>query len=185
MRKNVEYIGVEDEYIPENERYVDESLLGDDEKTKKAIKRFGIVHMVVMFIPFIMFVLIAFFIITQFNRISNMQLNQANSMFSIMNSSNSFVKVDQYYAQFQGTNDGWTVRHLIDHVVTHNKTENYIVTVVYNDITAITEDELVALKYQIEDSGFVDYELSIDYTQYGANKITIKDITEINNTVEN
>ena len=42
MKKNSEYIGVDDKFIPENEKYVDDSILGNKEeskaKTKKVLK---------------------------------------------------------------------------------------------------------------------------------------------------
>ena len=42
MKKNGEYVGVDEKFIPENEKYVDESILGNkeekDRKVKKGIK---------------------------------------------------------------------------------------------------------------------------------------------------
>ena len=41
MKKNGEFVGVDEKFIPENEKYVDESLLGDKEKAKKTAKKFA------------------------------------------------------------------------------------------------------------------------------------------------
>ena len=35
MKKNGEFVGVDEKFIPEDEKYVDESLVGDKEKAKK------------------------------------------------------------------------------------------------------------------------------------------------------
>lgn len=35
MKKKGEYVGIDEKYVPENEKYVDESLLGNKEETKK------------------------------------------------------------------------------------------------------------------------------------------------------
>ena len=39
MRRNSEYMGVNEEFIPESERYVQDSILGNREETKISIKR--------------------------------------------------------------------------------------------------------------------------------------------------
>lgn len=39
MKKNSEYIGVDEKFIPENEKYVDDSILGNEEESKKKIKK--------------------------------------------------------------------------------------------------------------------------------------------------
>ena len=39
MKKNGEYVGVDEQFIPEDEKYVDESLLGNKEETRKKVKK--------------------------------------------------------------------------------------------------------------------------------------------------
>ena len=40
MKKNGEYVGVDEKFIPENEKYVDESILGNKEETEEKIKSY-------------------------------------------------------------------------------------------------------------------------------------------------
>lgn len=40
MKKNSEFVGVDEKFIPENEKYVDESLLGNKEESRTKIKKF-------------------------------------------------------------------------------------------------------------------------------------------------
>ena len=39
MKRNSEFIGVDEQYIPEDEKYVDESILGNKEESKNKIKK--------------------------------------------------------------------------------------------------------------------------------------------------
>ena len=52
MKKNGEYVGIDDKYIPEDEKYVDDSLLGDKqinpENVKKVAKKIGIGYLIFM-----------------------------------------------------------------------------------------------------------------------------------------
>ena len=156
MKKNGEFVGVDEKFIPENEKYVDESLLGDKENAKKVAKRFGIGYLAIMFVPIVIFIIMSFVMTSRFNNFGS--------------------RTNYHFEQYQGTQDGWEVRHILDNVVTHNKTNNYIVTVTYNGNTATSEDDLVAIKYQISDSSFEEYEVSIGYDKKGrANQITIRD----------
>ena len=158
MKKNGEFVGVDEKFIPEDEKYVDESLVGDKEKAKKVEKRFGIGYLAIMFLPIVFFIIMLIVMTGHFKNGN---------------------KVNYHFEQYQGTNDGWEVRRVLDNVVTNNKTNEDVVTVVYNDIVATSEDDIVAIKYQIVDSGFKEYELSIGYDKKGrTNKITIKDIQQ-------
>lgn len=161
MKKNGEYVGVDEKFIPENEKYVDESLLGDKEKAKKTAKRFTVGYLCFVFLIF------AFVIgMVIFGFIS------AKKGYDDFSSKGS---VDYMFEQYQGTNWGVTVQSVLDKVVTNNKTGKKIVTVVYKDKTATTEDEIVEMKRQLVSN--IDYEVSIDYDDSGkVNKITIKDI---------
>lgn len=84
MKKNGEYVGVDDKYIPENEKYVDDSLLGDkqinQENIKKVAKKIGIGYL--FFIGLIIAVpigLIIFFGI-RFNNYFNKSKNMFNEV---------------------------------------------------------------------------------------------------------
>ena len=64
MKKNSQYIGVDDKYIPKDEKYVDDSVLGSKEESRKTIikgvKIFGIGYMIV--IGIILAIIIAAFV---------------------------------------------------------------------------------------------------------------------------
>ena len=84
MKKNGEYVGVDDKYIPENEKYVDDSLLGDkqinQENVKKIAKKIGMGYLI--FIGLIIAVpigLIIFFGI-RFNNTFNKSKNMFNEV---------------------------------------------------------------------------------------------------------
>ena len=118
MKKNGEFVGVDEKFIPEDEKYVNESILGDKEETKEkvnqyvkkggeAAKKIGIAYLAMMFLPFIIFIIMAIVMFT-----------------TVWNVRNSATRTDYYFEQYQGTNDGWEVRRILDNVVTHNKTNN-------------------------------------------------------------
>lgn len=46
MKKNGQFVGIDEEFVPEEEKYVDESLLGDKQKTTKVLKTVGIGYLV-------------------------------------------------------------------------------------------------------------------------------------------
>lgn len=180
MKKNGEYVGVDEKFIPENEKYVDESLLGDKEKAKKVAKRFakrfakfakrfGIGYLCFFFLIFAFVIGMMIFGITRF-----VSMRKDFDNFS----SNGTVSVDYMFEQYQGTNWGSTVMGVLDKVVTNNKTGKKTVTVVYKDKTATTEEEIVALKKELVSN--IDYELSIGYDNSGkVNQITIKDVKKV------
>ena len=53
MKKNSKYVGVDEKFIPEDEKYVDDSLLGDKEKTKKVIGTGFLVYSVIFLVIFV------------------------------------------------------------------------------------------------------------------------------------
>lgn len=75
MKKNSEYVGVDEEFIPENEKYVDESLLGNREESKKAIKKvakgIGIGYLCLIGFVAIFMIGIIIFGFTMFSKVSN------------------------------------------------------------------------------------------------------------------
>ena len=165
MKKNTDYIGVEDKYIPEEEKYVDDSVLGDKEKTRKTIKKFGIGYLC-FFLMF--FALIIGFIIFQFTNIMKVQKN-----FGSFASSFNKTSINAQFEQYQGTTT--FTKSALDKIVTNNKKyPDHKITVVYNGKTAVEEDDIVEIKYSLTET---KYEVSLDYDKDGCvNKFTIKDI---------
>lgn len=101
MKKNGQYVGVDEKYIPDDEKYVDESVIGastneiannvkeylsDDknkEKTKKIIKGVGIGYLAVVLFIFIIAIVVFVFIFMNFIKINN-RINENQSNFSVM-----------------------------------------------------------------------------------------------------
>ncbi len=172
MKKNGEYIGVDDEFIPEDEKYVDESIIGDrkasNEKIKKVAKRIGIGYIIFFIIIFA--IVMGIIIFTLFNFI-NMSNNREKLSTITLNKGNMFT-----FNHLQGTNYGNIIKEYLDDVVTNNKAGGYTtITVVYNDKLASEEETIVEIKHLLED--WTKYECSLDYASSNVvNKITIKDI---------
>ena len=65
-------------------------------------------------------------------------------------------------------------------IITNNKLDAYTtITVVYNEKSAVTEEEILSLKQEISNAGSKKYEVSVDYADSRGqviNKVTIKDI---------
>lgn len=99
MKKNSEYVGVDEKFIPENEKYVDESLLGNKEESKKTIKKVakGIGIGYLCFIGFVAIFMIGIIIFgfTMFNKVSNKGMEifteTKDQMMDIYNNKSSLI----------------------------------------------------------------------------------------------
>lgn len=159
--KNSEYVGVNDEFIPEEEKYVDSSYLENNKKVKSRILKGGIAYFIVFFIIFIG---MGIFIFKYWGEIAN-------------DVESSDVKVfNNNFELRTGTQNKTGIEHLLDDIVTNNKTEkNHIIKVTYNQTTTSDPNSIVEIKHSLDDNK--DYEVSADYDSNGfINKITIKDI---------
>ena len=73
MKRNSEFVGIDEQFIPEDEKYVDESILGDEEQEKNKIKKFlkiGLGAWAVLVLVVIVFFVII--VISIFNHSKNM-----------------------------------------------------------------------------------------------------------------
>ena len=108
--KNGEYVGIDDKFIPEDEKYVDESLLGNNEETKKKLKSgakigakvigFGFgTYIIISLIGFIifcvLFVSVARFI---FNQAKNIEQEKHQSQIKMQQQQEEF---DEMYKDTQ------------------------------------------------------------------------------------
>lgn len=168
MKKNGEFVGVDEKYIPENEKYVDESLLGDREKSKKAAKRFAKGYLI-FFVIFFVFVI-------GFSIVNIIRMNDKTNSFQ----TNNFQTNKYTFSNLQGTQSAFDLKEYLDDIITNNKLDAYTkITVVYNGKSATTEDELLVLKNELNNTGIDAYEVSVDYADslgQAINKVTIKDI---------
>ena len=220
MKKNGQYVGVDEKYIPDEEKYVDnetnkeikgavndglnsvKDYLTDkdnQEKIKKAgkkgfkfLKGVGIGYLV--FIGIIIAFAIGIFVLV-FVNMAKMNdktgdiINQSNSLIDeVIDDMNDQINSDEITDQFSkaeinafnapfelysGSQTGLFIETLLNKIVTNNKKEEHIITVVYNDITTAIPDDITTLKENFED--FEEYEVSLDYDTNGfVNKVTIK-----------
>ena len=84
MKKNGEYVGVDDKYIPEDEKYVDDSLLGDkqisSENIKKVAKKVGIGYLIFMGLIIAVPIGLMIFFGIRFNNYFNKSKNMFNEV---------------------------------------------------------------------------------------------------------
>ena len=88
MKKNSEYVGVDEKFIPENEKYVNDSILGSREESKKKVKK-AIKIGLGVYIGWILFVLVIMVCIVSFGykmfKDAQQQQQMVNSWGTTMN----------------------------------------------------------------------------------------------------
>lgn len=89
MKKNSEYVGVDEKFIPENEKYVNDSILGSTEESKKKMKKALKIGLGVWAI--LVIVGIAFFVIVVM-LIFNHSKNMNKQVFDIFSSATEQIK---------------------------------------------------------------------------------------------
>ena len=70
-----------------------------------------------------------------------------------------------FFELYSGSQTGLFIETLLNKIVTNNKKEEHIITVIYNDITTAIPDDITTLKENFED--FEEYEVSLDYDTNG------------------
>lgn len=200
MKKNGEFAGIDEKYIPEGEKYVDESLLGDKDQTKKTVtkvaKGVGIGYL--CFIGIILLLVIGGFIFcfTMFSKSMNIvdeAKGQIGSVVEDMNRNDGIIsngknqilseankqKAESFNSDFErhiGTKQKMAIETLLDKVVTNNKKEKeHVITVKYNETVSNKTEDIVKLKHSLEAGK--KYEVLLDYDETGyVNQVTIIDI---------
>lgn len=204
MKKNSKYVGVDDKFIPEDEKYVDDSLLGNKEETKKIIgktvKVAGIGYLVYTVIFLILFVSV-FIIIFRFmgntskqaedtfnqagnflNQIGNQMenlINQSNnddSEFEQKKIENEKASFNRSFEMYSGTQRKEIVIFMLNEVEKNNqKNSAQIIKVIYNDINATDSNNILEIKKKLNEDK--EYEVLFNYDTNGyVNQVTIKDI---------
>ena len=88
MKRNGEYVGVDEKFIPEDEKYVDESLLGSREeskrKIKKAAKSIAIGYILSVIFIFALFIGITIFMFSYFNKTREGMMDDFNQKSTTM-----------------------------------------------------------------------------------------------------
>mgnify|MGYP004617204417 CR=1 FL=1 len=191
MKKNGEYAGVDEKFIPENEKYVDESILGNKEESKKKIYKIGktviIVYILIIVLMFVIPVGVGIWCFVAFNKSADNQFETFNNMSGgIISNIKGKIEKDNLEADvaefnagltsLQGTQSKFFLSRYLDNIITKNKTySNHTITVTYNDITTTEEDEIIKIKHSLKDG--CEYEVSVDYDANGyINRVKIMDI---------
>ena len=101
MKRNGQYVGVDEKYIPEDEKYVEESIYSDSEireginkakpyakKGLKIAKNVGIAYLIFVGVIFLFVIAMFIFVISNFFRINDKmddQFNKINSQYNTIN----------------------------------------------------------------------------------------------------
>ena len=200
MKKNGEFAGVDEKYIPEDEKYVDESLLGNREQTKKSVtkvaKGIGIGYLCFIGIIFLLVIGVFIFCFSMFSKsmsIFDDTKAQIGSVVQDMNKEDSIItngknqilseankqKAESFNSDFEryiGTKQKMSIETLLDKVVTNNKKEKeHVITVKYNETVSNKTEDIVKLKHSLETGKM--YEVLLDYDENGyVNQVNIIDI---------
>lgn len=176
MKKNSEYVGVDEKYIPEDDKYVDESVLGNKQESERKIKKFlkAIITFFLIFFGFAIAMVIAIFISS-----GNMFFKTGKIINSISEKNINIQEVDSFNSKFEiyrGTSSKIQVNLILDEVVANNKkNKSKIVTVEYNDNITSAPEEIINLKNSFEESK--KYEIILDYDLEGfVNKVKLQNI---------
>ena len=189
MKKNGEFVGVDEKYVPEDEKYVDESFLGKNKKIPKFVKILigGVIGiyitiLITVFITIIIGVFLTMglsFKITNiasegFDFIFDQIKNNMNGEDFNINNKESAKSFNFEFSIIEGESVFADIN--LSKIITNNKTNHeHIIMVVYKDKCATTEDDILSIKKLLEKNKAYYYSLGYDENGY-INKVTIKDI---------
>lgn len=188
MKKDGQYVGIQDEYVPEDEKYVDNSIneglkgqfknyvndKDNQEKIKMGAKK-GLKYAKRIGIGYLIFYIIMMLFVFGFIGFVFVKMIGMRSDFNNDAKKHEITYFNQNFDWYIGTQSGSQVNSLLTEVTKSLKTnKNHIITVSYNGTNTSNSDEVTALKKQFDD--FKKYEVSMDYDSKGyINKITITD----------
>lgn len=200
MKKNGQYVGVDEKYIPKDEKYVDNDLNSeikddlhnmykgakgyvsdkDNQEKMKNVGKKGLKVLKGVGIGYIVFfgiiVLIILIIVgTMISRFSKMDKN-SKDFNDLSNNVVNKIEIENFNYEielYSGTQYGQMVKVLLDNIVTKvKKNTEHPISVVYNSKKISKADEITALKKQINTT--TEYEVSMNYDSNGfINKVTI------------
>lgn len=198
MKKNNQYVGVDEKFIPEEDKYVDETKNSTDglnekinegidkakpyaKKGLKIAKRIGIGYLVFVGFIFLMVIIVFVTIFVNFFKVNKMSDDIIeNSQNIINNTQNNITGIEKEtfnnkFEIYSGTKSKNMVSNLLDTVVTNNKKDtDHLVIVIFNDISTIDTDKIIDIKRSLDDNK--KYEVILDYSNSGyVNKVTIEE----------
>ena len=179
MKRNGEFVGVDEKFIPENEKYVDESLLGDKEKVKKNVKKIAKGYLI-FFVVFVIFTISLPIFMLMYGKKQMNEMKHSHDEFESYVYNNLITQGNMYtFNHLFGGIWGSELRDTLDKIIANNKLDGYAdIIVVYNNKSAITPEEILAIKSQISDTNSENYEVTVEYADlFGqvVDKIIIKD----------
>ena len=188
MKKNEQYIGVDEKYVPSKDS--EEKTNSGEKKGLKIIKGIGIGYLVFSGIMLVLIIALFIFVFNMFSGISKQSSDIIDGTKDIIyrngdiiDSANDIIyqgikdtnagNFNSNLESYVGTQYGLDVLNLLDKVVTKiKKNADHSIMVVYGTTTTTNTDEIVAIKKQLEDTS--KYEISFDYDSNGyIYKVTI------------
>ena len=165
MKKNGEYVGVDEKFIPENEKYVEDSPLNlKDEKVKKGIKTGAKIIVGWYLFVIIIFVLIFVFVgIMMFKNIRNFN-NTRSSISNNISISKKKQEQKSFNMEFEfyaGECNGSSIKSLITTVKSNNANGEHNVTI--NGVKTLSEvdsDKDYNVDMEYDKDGYI-YEINI------------------------
>ncbi len=186
MKKNSDYVGIDEKYIPENEKYVEETIQYDKNKAKKYIKGGIIVYLVVFCIIFLIVIgvfVFAFFGFHSINKkangiINNVEEKSKEQFNDISDKAREFeiTKFNNPFSHYEGQQVGVKVNSLLNNVVSSNgKNSNHLITVIYDDVKSSDSASIISIESKIDN--FTNYSVVFGYDSDGyINQVTISNM---------
>lgn len=203
MKKNGQYVGVDEKFIPEDEKYIEKTVaddLKDDlkegynnlkkpenkEKAKKLFKigkNIGIGYLALYGIIFLLVIGIIIFIFTtviktmnSYDEIKDETGNIINNIYDNAQGDYNKHKIELFNNNFElynGTNNGIRVKNLLEDIVTNNKKNNNHIINVIYGNNNTSNTDEITSIKKSLDD-LTDYEVDFDYNDEGyIYKVTI------------
>lgn len=194
MKKNGEFVGVDEQFIPEEDKFVDESLLGSREESNKKVKKVAKTVAVgyAVFFGFFIIMFIGMFIFAGINMYKSekrmdettiaMQEKHENANTAANNAIIESQKQQEkesfngIFESDEGVQDGFIVQKFtIRDIISNNETNSERkVSVEYNGIIAIETNDIITIRDSLNRD---EYIIKVEYDEEGyVNKVIIKDM---------
>lgn len=166
--KNDDYIGVDEKYIPEEEKNKEISVSGGvSQKNRNRLVKGGIALMIMwVVVAIVVMVIISLFAFGMFKKGSGIIINKAQETMD-----KEDINDDLEF--FLGEEDGGHVKSLLEEVIKINKTnKKHAITIIYESHNTKDSAEIIDIKHSIDEDS--EYDSNADYDSKGyINKITI------------
>lgn len=147
-----------------------------DEDVKEVLNK-GISHIgkirIFIFIPIIIFVLIALISVFTFNKTSNDISENMNEDFNNIRDEYNITAFNGPFELYSGTQNSLFTKELLNEIITNNqKNKNQLINVIYNETITTDVNEIMNIQNALNNE---NYTILFDYDDKGyINKVTIK-----------